>query len=408
MKKLVQINPVLRSTTSTGKIMKEIASLASSCGWECHLAYSGGRERGVRSKFGLMPVGGRLSVALHGILTRLTDRHGLCSSMATRRFVRQLEKLDPDVIHIHNIHGYFLNYKILFDYLRRSGKPVIWTVHDCWLFTGHCYHYASAGCDRWKTGCGHCPQRKAFPASWFIDRSEKNYRDKRAAFTSIGDKLTIVTVSEWMREQMSESFLKECRFKVIHNGIDTNRFRPCDPSRFIRDHKLEGRKILLGVASIWSREKGLDDFAGLAGMLEDEEVLVLVGLSDAQAAGLPDSIINIPRTSDIEELAEIYSAATVFVNLTHQENYPTVQMEAISCGTPVVTYDTGGCRESIVGETGTVVPQGDKSVVLKAVRAWEAEEREKTKDACRSYALSHFRKEDRYEDYIRLYEELTR
>lgn len=408
MKRIVQINPVLRTTTSTGKIMKEIGTLAESSGWENYLAYSRGRDGVPQSGMKLLPVGSRISVVLHGLLTRFTDRHGLGSKVATRRFVKELEKLDPDIIHIHNIHGYFLNYKILFEYLQRSGKPVIWTVHDCWLYTGHCYHYASVGCDRWKRGCGGCPQRKAFPQSWFIDRSKKNYSDKKAAFTSIGDKLTIVTVSDWMRREMENSFLKDCRFEVIHNGIDTERFHPADPSGFITEHSLEGKRILLGVANIWSKEKGLDDFVSLSQRLEADEALVLVGLNEDQAAGLPDNIVKISRTANVEELAAIYSAATVFVNLTLQENYPTVNLEAISCGTPVVTYDTGGCRETISEATGTSVPQGDIDAVLESVRDWERTDREDSRRACRDYAVRHFRKEDRYADYIELYEELTR
>lgn len=408
MKKLVQINPVLRTTTSTGKIMKEIGTLAESRGWECYLAYSRGRDGVPQSGMKLLPVGNRVSVALHGMATRLADRHGLSSNAATRRFVKELERIDPDVIHIHNIHGYFLNYKILFEYLKQNDKPVVWTVHDCWLFTGHCYHYASAGCNRWKSGCGGCPQRKAFPESWFIDRSKKNYIDKKEAFTSLGDKLTIVTVSEWMRSQMADSFLKECRFEVIHNGIDTDVFRPSNPSGFIKGHSLEDKRIILGVANIWSREKGLEEFASLAERLEENEALVMVGLNDEQAAKLPNNVIRISRTANAGELAEIYSAADVFVNLTLQENYPTVNLEAISCGTPVVTYDTGGCRETISESTGTAVPQGDLAAVLAAVRAWGAKDRDESRKICREYALDHFRKEDRYGDYIGLYEELTR
>ena len=190
MPKLLQINPVLRRNTSTGKIMQEIGELAASRGWESWIAYSRGRD-GVPdapsapkgSK--LLPVGSRLSVALHGLETRLFDRHGLGSRLATRRFVKALRRLDPDIIHIHNIHGYFLNYKILFRYLAECGKPVIWTVHDCWLYTGHCYYYSAAGCDAWTRGCGNCPQRKAFPSSLFFDRSGKNFRDKSKAFNSV-------------------------------------------------------------------------------------------------------------------------------------------------------------------------------------------------------------------------------
>ena len=193
MKKLLQINPVLRVNTSTGRIMQEIGELAMQHGWESYIAYSYGRDgiKPCRSK--LVPVGNRWSMTWHGIVTRLSDRHGLSSDEATRKFIRQIEELNPDIIHIHNIHGYFLNYKMLFEFLSRYGKPVIWTVHDCWLYTGHCYYYSYIGCNKWQTGCRHCPQKKEFPTSWLFDRSERNFLDKKAAFTSIPkERLTIV------------------------------------------------------------------------------------------------------------------------------------------------------------------------------------------------------------------------
>ena len=185
MKKLLQINPVIRTNTSTGRIMQEIGELAMANGWESYVAYSGGRDGVKPCKSKLMPVGGKLDVAFHGLWTRLTDRHGLASWFATKRFISEIKELKPDVIHIHNIHGYFLNYRMLFEYLKEADIPVIWTVHDCWLYTGHCYYYSSIGCDKWMSGCGNCPQRTAFPASWFIDRSKQNLKDKSEAFNSI-------------------------------------------------------------------------------------------------------------------------------------------------------------------------------------------------------------------------------
>lgn len=405
MKRVLQINPVIRTTTSTGKIMKEIGAVAAGCGWESYIAYSRGRDGVPADNDHLVPVGNRLSVALHGVLTRITDRHGLGSKLATARFIKNVEKLNPDVIHIHNVHGYFLNYRMLFKYLKRRGKPVVWTVHDCWLYTGHCYHYDSAGCDRWKTACHDCPQKKEFPTSLLLDRSRRNFEDKKEAFTSLSkDKFTLVTVSGWMRDQMKESFLKDCRFEVIHNGIDTDRFVPVPAEDFICKNNLTGKHILLGVASIWSREKGLDDFVRLAGMLGDDEVIVLVGLTDAQIAAMPEKIVGLPKTASVEELRGIYSAADSFINLTLQENYPTVNMEAIACGTPVVTYDTGGSGESIFEGTGYVVKQGDLDAVLTAAREIEGNGSASYRDKCRAIALEHFNKQDCFRKYIDLYE----
>ena len=267
MKKLLQINPVIRVNTSTGRIMQEIGELAMQNGWECHIAYSKGRD-GIREcRSDIIPVGNKWSTAWHGIETRLFDRHGLASSHATRQFVRKIEEIRPDVVHIHNIHGYFLNYQILFDYLSKAGIPVVWTVHDCWLYTGHCYYYSFAGCDRWQTGCHHCPQKKEFPTSLFCDRSRRNFEDKKAAFTSMPlDRMTIVPVSEWIRNEMRRSFLSAYPFRVIHNGINTDIFNIYDDRQVRTAFGLGDRHILLGVASIWSREKGLDDFIRMAGM----------------------------------------------------------------------------------------------------------------------------------------------
>lgn len=407
MKKLLQINPVVRVSTSTGRIMQEIGELAIQKGWKSYIAYSRGRDGVKPCRSELLPVGNRSSVAWHGVMTRLFDRHGLASDGATRTFVQEIEKLKPDVIHIHNIHGYFLNYRILFDYLSRCGIPVVWTIHDCWLYTGHCYYYSFAQCDKWKTGCGQCPQKKEFPASFFADRSARNFVDKCRAFTSMPhDKLTIVPVSEWIRGEMQHSFLKEYNFRVIHNGINLEVFDVYDAEAVRSRYNLQGKHILLGVASIWSREKGLHDFIELARLLKEDERIVLVGIKPEEKKLLPDNVIGIARTENIRQLAELYAAADAFVNPTWQDNYPTVNLEAIACGTPVVTYRTGGSIETVTEKTGFIVEQGDVRGLMEAVRRIEQKGKSQYREVCREYALAHFRKEDRYADYFSLYEEL--
>lgn len=408
MKRLLQINPVIRTNTSTGRIMQEIGELAMANGWESYVAYSGGRDgvKPCRSK--LMPVGGKLDVAFHGLWTRLTDRHGLASWFATKRFIREIKGLKPDIIHIHNIHGYFLNYKMLFEYLKEADIPVIWTVHDCWLYTGHCYYYSSIGCDKWMSGCGNCPQRTAFPASWFIDRSKQNLKDKSEAFNSIKDKLTIVPVSEWIRGEMSRSILQNCHYQVIHNGIDLNIFDVQPDDKAVREkYGLGDKHIILGLASIWSKEKGWDDFMEMSKMLNGDEVIVMVGVTEEQQKRLPENVVGIRRTENVRQLAELYSAAVAFVNPTWQDNYPTVNLESIACGTPVVTYRTGGSIEAVTEKTGYVVEQGDVKGLLEAVREIERKGNLEYKADCRAHALANFRKEDRYSDYLKLYEDLT-
>lgn len=407
MKKLLQINPVLRVSTSTGRIMQEIGELALQNGWESYIAYGKGRDGIKPCKSEIIPVGGICSTLWHGVQTRLFDRHGLASTHATHEFVRQIDRINPDIIHIHNIHGYFLNYRVLFDYLSQCGKPVVWTVHDCWLYTGHCYYYSYAGCDKWQTGCGNCPQRKDFPASLVFDRSKRNFEDKKAAFTSMPrDKFVIVPVSDWIKTEMSKSFLSEYRFRVIHNGINTDIFNVCPDKEVIEKYGQKGKRIFLGVASIWSREKGLDDFMQLSKLLNDDEVIVLVGMKEEEKKKLPRNIIGISRTENIHQLAQLYSVADAFVNPTWQDNYPTVNLEAISCGTPVVTYRTGGSVEAVTDSTGLIVEQGNVKGLLEAVRTICQRGKDFYQKSCRQYALQNFKKEERYADYFCLYEEL--
>lgn len=407
MGKLLQINPVIRTNTSTGRIMKEIGEIAISRGWESYLAYSKARDGVPEHTSKLVPIGNRLDLLVHWLATRLFDAHGLASRIATRQFVKRIREIDPDIIHIHNVHGYFLNYRILFDYLAKCGKPVIWTVHDCWLFTGHCYHYSAASCMKWKEGCDCCPQKRAFPSSFLLDRSKRNYAYKRASFTSVDD-FTIVTVSEWMKREMGSSFLRDKRFKVIHNGIDTSVFKPVSTESVSRKYGLQKGHVILGVASIWLKEKGLDDLIRLSSLLgEDETLLIVGGMSGEQERSLPDTIRRIGRTSDVRELAALYSRATVLVNPTWQDNYPTVNLEAISCGTPVVTYATGGSVESVPEGGGFIVDQGDVETMLSAAREIEQWPKEETTQRLRKYALENFDKDDRYKDYIRLYEDLA-
>lgn len=408
MKTLLQINPVLRVNTSTGRIMQEIGELAMQHGWRSCIAYSKGRD-GIKScQSEVIPVGNKWSTIWHGLETRLFDRHGLASNEATRLFVKQIQELKPDVIHIHNIHGYFLNYQILFDFLAKSNIPVVWTVHDCWLYTGHCYYYSYAGCNKWQTGCGHCPQKREFPASWLIDRSHQNYEDKKQAFTSLPqDQLTIVPVSEWIWEEMQHSFFRNNQFHVIHNGINTNIFNIYNPEQVKQKYGLNGKHILLGVASIWSREKGFDDCIQMADLLHPDEMLVLVGVRPEQQKKLKKNMLGIPRTENIHQLAELYAAADAFINPTWQDNYPTVNLEAIACGTPVVTYRTGGSIEAITDQTGFIVPQGNVKEMLEAARLISQRGKAYYQQPCRTYALENFRKEDRYQDYLDLYDKLT-
>ncbi len=350
---------------STGRLAAEASRRLMGEGHSCVLAY--GWEKGNCEDIPCVKIGTKMDLYTHALKTRLLDGHGFGSYGATRKFLRWVREYDPDVVWLHNIHGYYLHMELLFAYLKETRKQVIWTLHDCWSFTGHCPHFEAVGCERWKTGCGHCPQSRAYPVSWFWDGSRQNYQRKRRAFTGVPE-LTIITPSQWLAELVGESFLKDYPVQVVPNEIDTALFRPT-PGDFRRRYGLENRKILLAVASAWTERKGLQDLLFLSRNLD--AAVVLVGHSE----NLPDTVLALPKIHDRRQLAEIYSAADLFVNPTYEDTYPTVNLEARACGCRVVSYDTGGCRETL-GPGDVLVPRGDRMALLDALR--EALERGET------------------------------
>lgn len=401
MKKLLQINSVVNSG-STGRIAEEIGQTAIAAGWESYIAY-GRNNRPSQSK--LIKIGSDLDIKMHGLQTRLFDRHGLGSKSATQELVEKIEKIKPDIIHLHNIHGYYINIEILFKYLQNTNIPVVWTFHDCWPITGHCSYFSFVGCNKWKTQCFSCPQKTDYPASWLIDRSEKNFNLKKKLFTSLPN-VTLVPVSEWLSGILEESFLQNYPLKVIHNGINTDVFKPSAGDAFRIKHSLENKFILLGVASVWSPRKGMKDFIALSKLLNNDFQIVLVGLTRKQMEQLPDNILGVERTESVEELAEIYAASDVYVNPTYEDNFPTTNLESLACGTSVITYKTGGSPEAIDDLTGIVVEQGNINKLVDAINQIKEKGKEYYTEACVKRAHRLYRKEDRYREYIELYESL--
>lgn len=402
MPKLLQIN-VCVNQGSTGRIAEQIGEAAISCGWDSYIAY--GRGAG-KSNSKTIKICSKIGICIHALLTRLTDRHGLFSTRATRKLVKQIKEIKPDIIHLHNIHGYYLNYKVLFEYLNKSNIPVVWTLHDCWTMTGHCTHFEYAKCNKWRTECYNCPEKRSYPTSWLMDRSKKNYINKKQNFSAIKN-LTIVPVSNWLGSIVQNSFLKDKRVNVIQNGIDIRTFQPIASNSLIEQYNLAVKRIILGVASPWSSKKGLRDFVKLYDGLDSTRYqIVLIGLNKEQTQQLPNGILGLERTNSVEELAKWYSVADVFVNPTYEDTYPTTNLEAISCGTPVVTYRTGGSPESITSSTGRVVDKGDIAGLAKAIEELCAENREEIQSVCREYAVAHFDKRECFERYIKLYEQI--
>lgn len=356
--KVLQINSVC-GIGSTGRIATDIHNILIDQGHESYIAYGRGLPKNCDDA---IRIGTKIDNYTHVLKTRLLDKHGFGSKQATIEFIDKVKKLNPDIIHLHNIHGYYINIEILFDYIKEAKKPVVWTLHDCWSFTGHCSHFDYLGCNKWKTGCFECPQKNEYPKSLILDNSDWNYSKKKEIFTGV-DNMTIVTPSNWLADLVRKSFLENYEIETIHNGIDLSAFKPTQGD-FRKKYNLENKFIILGVSSVWNQRKGFFEYIELSQKLKPDEAIVLVGVSEKQKENLPQNIVGITRTTNVKELAEIYSAGDLFVNLTLEDNFPTVNLEALACGTKVLTYDTGGSSETIDMTAGIIL--SEKSV-LKAI-----------------------------------------
>jgi len=331
---------------STGRICTDLAKELEKNGHEVKIAY--GREKvPLEYKKYAIRIGNDLDVKIHGLQSRLFDMAGFGSKKVTQKFIEWIKKYNPDVIHLHNLHGYYINIGILFQYLKKEFRgKIIWTLHDCWAFTGHCAYFDYVRCEEWKKECKRCVQKKEYPKCVGISNSNNNFFKKKQLFTGI-DNLIIVTPSQWLADLVKNSFLKEYKVKVIHNGIDTRIFKKIETNIKSR-YNLKDKKIILGVAAIWDRRKGLDYFIELSNKLDNSYQIVVIGINKEQKQQLPQNIIGILKTSSVKELIEWYSVADIFVNPTLEDNYPTTNLEAIACGTPVITFNTGGSLESAI------------------------------------------------------------
>ncbi len=389
--KIVEINAYHRG--STGKIMLSIAQVARQAG---HKVWTFSPRKLSRNGGFSFPE----ESALHLFLGRFTGLHGLFSSLGTLSLLNRLDKIRPDIIHLHNLHGSYLNFPLLFCYIKKHHIPTVWTLHDCWAFTGQCPHFTMAGCNKWQNGCHHCPQIHSYPKT-YVDQSRFMWKLKRNCFTGV-ENMTIVTPSKWLADLVKQSFLKDYHVKVINNGIDLNIFKPTE-SRFRRDHGIgPDEYMLLGVAFGWEKRKGLDVFLWLAEHLPESFRIVLVGTDEDIEKSLPENIISIRRTNSQSELAEIYSAADLFVNPTREEVFGMVNSEALACGTPVLTFNTGGSPEIIDDSCGCVVDCGDTAgLAEKIIKICEAGCF--SSQVCVNRALA-FDQEICYAQYLSIYE----
>ena len=379
------------NTTSTGKFVEAFSRFLLTKGHESTIAYG---RKAINSSNKLIKIGGLNDVLLHGAHSYFFDRHGFGYAKSTTAFLKKIDEIKPDVICLYNLHGYYIHIELLFEKLQQLDIPVIWTQFDCWAFTGHCAYYDISGCDKWKTLCEKCPSSFEYPRSLILDQSKRNYVDKKLIFNSL-KKLHIIVHSAWLVGEIKESFLNKLPVYHIFNGLDLSIFR-------VTGDKEKAPTIVLGVASIWNARKGLADLIQLATLLPEGFQMVIVGLSRKQKKYLPENIIGIERTEHISDLVNWYNKASVFVNPTYEDNFPTTNLEALACGTPVVTYDTGGSAEAIDDQTGIVIPVGKVDVMAKAVMSLSSQNPKKIQIACRERAEQFFNQENRFEDYYKL------
>lgn len=335
---------------------------------------------------------------IHAVLARLTGKNCCYSRFSTNKLLKELEEFSPDIVHLHNMHASYLNFPMIFEWFSHRNIKVVWTFHDCWPITAKCPHFELEGCERWKTGCFDCPQLRQYPTA-YLDITKRMWQMKRDWFAK-PETLQIVTPSQWLADLVSQSFLKNRPVSVINNGIDTEVFRPTQ-NDFRTKNRCDNKFILLGVANSWKTSKGPDVFAELARRLDDSYQIVLVGIEEKLKSTLPNNIITIHKTKNQTELAEIYSAADLFVNPTREDNYPTVNMEAIACGTPVLTFQTGGSAEIISPQTGLAVPKNDIDALERSIREIRANN-PFSEAACIERA-KQFDRRLKYEEYYELY-----
>lgn len=389
--KVVQINATC-GIGSTGKICVGISQLLTAANIENYILCS--RNNGYPLGF---PCADSRYIRFQALKSKVTGNYGFHSRQATKKMIAELERIRPDIVNLHNIHSHDCDLEMLFTWFRRNRTKLVWTFHDCWAFTAYCPHFTMAKCDKWRTGCAQCVQHRRY--SWFFDRSRALFEKKKELFAGLD--MTIVTPSRWLASLVKQSFLKEYPVCVVHNGIDLDVFQPV-ASSFREAHGLENKKIVLGVSFGWDPRKGLDVFIDLTGKLPANYQIVLVGTDANVDKLLPGNILSIHRTQNQRELAEIYSAADVFVNPTREENYPTVNMEALACGTPVLTFRTGGSPEMLDENCGSVVACEDVDALETEILRI-CEDTPYSEEACLGKARE-FDQNERFKEYLKLYE----
>lgn len=396
--KILQINTIYPNG-STGKIAQGISKICKEQNIECFIAY---RYKEKENYDNTVCISSYLDCHAHNRIARYTFKTAGYSYFKTLKFLKWVKKENFDVLHLHNIHGNFINLKLLFKFIKENNIKTIWTLHDCWSFTGYCPHFDMVKCEKWKVNCINCEHFKS-KFKIFNKQITKNYKNKKEWITGAQD-MTLITPSKWLANLTRQSFLKEYPVKVINNGIDLNIFKPTD-SDFKEKYNLSSKKIVLAVAFGWGERKGLDVIVELSKTLPNNYQIVLVGASSGIEKFLPNNVLCILKTESQAELAKIYSSADVFINPTREDTFPTVNIEAIACGTPVITFNTGGSPEIIDETCGIVVSKNDVEGMKTAIIN-VCENKPFSKEDCVTRA-KNYDMNDKFKEYVKLYEDIT-
>lgn len=398
--KIIEINATY-GFASTGSIVMDIEKTARENGHSVGVAYQKAEvkpENGIR-------VGGVLSYKLHAVLSRVAGRQGYASYFATKRLISWLERQKPDIVHLHNLHSNYINIPLLLAFLAKKDIATVLTLHDCWFFTGKCFHFVESHCDKWKKGCGDCPRNKLDIKSLFFDRTARVFKDKKRLFESI-PRLSVVGCSDWISDMARQSLLSSKEITRIYNGIDTDLFAP-KSTTFRKENNIGEGYVVLGAANKWLLPENLELFDKFLKTRDSDDLLVLFGADEdyRQLCKNKEGVILLGYINSKEEMANLFASADVFVNPTHADTLPTVNMEAASSGIPVVTYNVCGSPELVKnGVSGYVVEEGDIDGMLTAIR-WCKAGKIKSAD-CRDFALANFDKNDNYKRYIELFERI--
>ncbi len=401
--KLLQINAVY-GVGSTGIIVQDIHELALANGIDSYVAYSTSPISPEKIQGGYR-IGNVFGKKLHALFCRLNGMQGYFSRYSTYKLLCYIKKLNPDIVQLHNLHSNYVNLNMLLGFLAKENIKTMITLHDCWFYTGGCFHYTAAGCDKWLKGCGNCPKKMADTKAYLFDKSAKILHDRKKYLGAIKD-LTIVGVSDWIADETRRTFLRDKRVVTIHNGVDTEVFKPTQ-SDFKEKYGLQDKFVILGLASKFLSFVNGETFKKVTASLLKDEVLILLGCNEEQSKDLPDNIIALPFIKDRDELCKIYSAADVFVNCTREDTLPTVNMEPQACGTPVITYCNTGAKETVDNQCGFTVENANSDDLIEKITMIKQNKKETYSALCRKWILDSFDKKNNYNLYLKLYEDIT-